>query len=372
MDTAGIGSLPFPEAARVWLESRKDFLAKSSYRDYVVYVRTLGKFFGSTARLDTFTAEDIRRYQHSRLEKAIGSSINKETSILQQLLKRTGRWSEIGHDYQPLPTSKESRGRALTDAERARLFAVAASSPTRQAAYLFAIISVNTTAGPSELLTLRLKDIDIVNRTIRIQPEGAKNTHRVRVIPLNDESLSALTAAMSRAAALGSIKPEHYLFPFRVGRGRSGGVYDPERHQLSFYKAWMEITAEAGLYGFRLYDLRHTAITKLLENPEVSEETTEAIAGHVSHRMKKRYSHVRIEVRRAAVQAMSNPIAAPTELHNQDVTTMLEMGLTGETVAAKIAASACRFDTSLDALRQLKSADVPEIVIRSMVKGGAR
>jgi integrase len=223
-----------------------------------------------------------------------------------------------------------------------------------------------------ELLTLRLKDIDIANRTIRIQPEGAKNSHRVRVIPLNDESLGALTQAITRAAALGSIKPEHYLFPFRVGGGRSGVVYDSERHQLSFYKAWMEITAEAGLYGFRVYDLRHTAITKLLENPEVSEETAEAIAGHVSHRMKKRYSHVRIEVRRAAIRVMSNPIAAPTELHNQDVRTMLEMGLTGETVAAKIAASACRFDTSLDALRQLKSADVPEIVIRSMVKGGAR
>jgi hypothetical protein len=149
-------------------------------------------------------------------------------------------------------------------------------------------------------------------------------------------------------------------------------LYDPRRHQRDFYKAWREITAEAGLFRFRLYDLRHTAITKLLENPEVSEETAEAIAGHVSHRMKKRYSHVRIEVRRAAVQAMSNPIAAPTELHNQDVTTMLAMGLSAETVAAKIVASACRFDTSLDALRQLKSANVPEIVIRSMVKGGAR
>ena len=82
MSTTDLGSLPFPEAARAWLESRKDFLGKSTYRDdYVVYVRTLGEFFGSTARLDTFTADDIRRYQHSRLEKAIGSSINKETSI---------------------------------------------------------------------------------------------------------------------------------------------------------------------------------------------------------------------------------------------------------------------------------------------------
>jgi integrase len=372
VNTTDLGSLPLPEAARAWLESRKDFLGKSTYRDYVIYVRTLGNFFGNTTQLATLTGDDILRYQHCRLEKVDGSSINKEASILQQLLKRTGRWSEIGHDYQPLPTSKESRGRALTDAERQRLFAVAASSPSRQATYLFAVISVNTTAGPSELLTLRLQDIDTVNRTIRIQPEGAKNAHRVRVIPLNDESLSALTTAMARAATLGSHKPEHYLFPFRSGGGRRSAIYDPRRHQRSFYKAWREITAEAGLFGFRLYDLRHTAITKLLENPDVSEETTEAIAGHVSHRMKKRYSHVRIEVRRAAIQAMSNPIAAPTELHNQDIRTMLDMGLSADTVAAKISTSACRFDTSLNALRQLKNSDVPEIVIRSMVKGGAR
>jgi len=368
MDTTGIGSLPFPDAARVWLDSRKDFLAKRTFCNYGVYVRTLGKFFGHTARLDTFTADDIRRYQHSRLEMVDGTSINKENSILQQLLKRTGRWAEIGHDYQPLPTSKESRGRALTDAERARLFAVASSRPSWNAAYLFAVISVNTTAGLSELLTLRLKDVDLANRVIRIQPEGAKNSHRLRVIPLNDEGLAALTKTMSRAVALGSAKPDHYVFPFPVRHG----VFDPGRHQQSFYKAWEGITAEANLHGFRMYDLRHTAITKLLENPEVSEETAETIAGHVSHRMKKRYSHVRIEVLRAAVHGMSNAIAAPIELQNPDVRAMLDMGLSAETVAAKVATSACRFDTSLDALRQLKSAGVPEIAIRAMVKGGAR
>ena len=33
-DTSVLGALPFPEAARLWLESRKDFLAKNTYRDY--------------------------------------------------------------------------------------------------------------------------------------------------------------------------------------------------------------------------------------------------------------------------------------------------------------------------------------------------
>jgi hypothetical protein len=34
-------------------------------------------------------------------------------------------------------------------------------------------------------------------------------------------------------------------------------------------------------------------ITALLEDPRVSEETVEAIAGHVNRKMMKRYSHIR-------------------------------------------------------------------------------
>ena len=59
--------------------------------------------------------------------------------------------------------------------------------------------------------------------------------------------------------------------------------------------------AAAQLPGLRMYDLRHHCITSLLEDPRVSEETVEAIAGHVSRRMMKRYSHIRSAAKRAAV-----------------------------------------------------------------------
>ena len=42
-----------------------------------------------------------------------------------------------------------------------------------------------------------------------------------------------------------------------------------------------------------MYDLRHHLITTLLEKDGVSERTVELIAGHLSERMKKRYSHAR-------------------------------------------------------------------------------
>jgi len=64
------------------------------------------------------------------------------------------------------------------------------------------------------------------------------------------------------------------------------------------------IREAAHLPKLRMYDLRHHAITALLENPDISEETVEDIAGHVSRRMKKRYSHIRMEYKRAAVEAI--------------------------------------------------------------------
>jgi integrase len=111
--------------------------------------------------------------------------------------KRIGRWKEI--HYEPLPAQRSQRGRALTDQEYDRLFRIAGSRATWEMAYLFAMISVNTSAGPKEVFTLRLQDVDLAGRTIRVQPEGPKPVHRVRIIPLNDTAFAAIQRALELA-----------------------------------------------------------------------------------------------------------------------------------------------------------------------------
>jgi integrase len=64
------------------------------------------------------------------------------------------------------------------------------------------------------------------------------------------------------------------------------------------------LTKKAGLLGFRFHDLRHCAITQLAENG-TSDSTIMAIAGHVSRRMLERYSHVRMEAKRNAMEALA-------------------------------------------------------------------
>jgi integrase-like protein len=54
----------------------------------------------------------------------------------------------------------------------------------------------------------------------------------------------------------------------------------------------------------RFHDLRHHAITELVES-EASDQTIMAIAGHVSPKMLAHYSHIRLEAKRKALNALS-------------------------------------------------------------------
>jgi integrase len=61
----------------------------------------------------------------------------------------------------------------------------------------------------------------------------------------------------------------------------------------------------AGMPNLRMYDLRHHAITRLLEDEDVSERTVIELAGHVSHAMLERYSHIRMRTKKEAVDALA-------------------------------------------------------------------
>lgn len=299
VQTVALTQLPFAAAAKAWLETRKPYLSPKTIHEYNLNIRTLQSFFGEM-RLNEISSDQIRAYQRMRMANCGPYAINHECSVLQQMLKRVGRWQEIAPNYQALPLPKEKRGRALRDDQKARLLRVSSENPNWQAAFLFALISVNTTAGPKETATLRLKDVDPERKLLVVQPEGAKNVHRIRAIPLNDEAFAGVKLAIERAKRLGATEPEHYIFPFRINRK----IFDPTRHQTTFKTAWKKMITKAELPGFRMYDLRHHSITVLLENPHTSEEVAESIAGHISREMKKRYSHVRMDKMRDAVNAL--------------------------------------------------------------------
>ena len=72
------------------------------------------------------------------------------------------------------------------------------------------------------------------------------------------------------------------------------------------YSDWVRGGArksEAGLHGLRFHDLRHTVITELAEMG-VADHVLESISGHLSRRMLEHYSHIRIDAKRQALDAL--------------------------------------------------------------------
>jgi len=118
-----------------------------------------------------------------------------------------------------------------------------------------------------------------------------------------------------------SFEPSHFLFP-----ACETANIDPTRPMKSWRSAWRRLTraiqcSECGLLqnpgetcsrcglkspftGFRFHDLRHQAITELAES-KASDQTIMSIAGHVSKKMLQHYSHVRLDAKRNALDALS-------------------------------------------------------------------
>jgi integrase len=249
--------------------------------------------------------------------------LNAELGILRRILKRAKLWARVADDIRPLK-EPSTIGRALTEEDKQRLLKTAVMRPEWETAYLAAILCLNTTARGCELKGLRWSDVDLFARTLTIRK--SKTAAGERVVPLTDVAASALAKLRWRAESFGPVEPSHYIFAAFVPKftfsgkrvvGYSITAFDPTIQVKSWRSAWRTLTRKAGLPGFRFHDLRHCAITQLAEGG-TSDSTIMAIAGHVSRRMLERYSHVRMEAKRNAMEAL----AASTKTAGYHTTTV--------------------------------------------------
>ena len=84
----------------------------------------------------------------------------------------------------------------------------------------------------------------------------------------------------------------------------------------SWRKAW-RLACAAAQVRYRWHDLRHTFISRLLENPNVSEDTAKSLAGHVSRRMLEHYSHVRMAAKRTALDKLESGLMGNPAVETQ-------------------------------------------------------
>ncbi len=305
-----LARLPFAQAADEYVSARKLELATASRAKEKQLLVQLRAYFKQEP-LKAITVKRITDYRTWRAEQKVGpATLNAELGILRRILKRAKLWARVADDIRPLK-EPSTIGRAITEEEKQRLLKTAAMRPEWETAYLAAILCLNTTARGCELKGLQWCDVDLFNRTLTIR--RSKTAAGERMVPLTDVALSALARLRRRAAGFGTVEPSHFVFATFVPKFTFSGkrvidynvtAFDPTRNMKSWRTAWRTLTKKAGLPGFRFHDLRHCAITQLAENG-TSDSTIMAIAGHVSRRMLERYSHVRMEAKRNAMEALA-------------------------------------------------------------------
>jgi integrase len=149
-----------------------------------------------------------------------------------------------------------------------------------------------------ELKGMRWGQVDLAQRIMTVG-KAKTDAGTGRQIPMNQELLEVMKEhAQWFTQRFGETRPEHYLFPAGERWPR-----DPTRPTKSFKTAWGNLRTEAKV-NCRIHDLRHTAITKLAESG-ASDSTIMALAGHLSRAMLERYSHIRMQAKRVAVEALS-------------------------------------------------------------------
>jgi len=310
-----IASVPFPEATKRWLEWRQSYRRKGTVDNYKAHITALDVFFAKLT-LDTIMPGHIRCYQEQRLanagdqwKRAAGASyINHEVNTLKQIMDIARQWDRVARFYNPLMLPKKRPQRVMTEDEEQQLFEAAARTPECYLAYLVASISNNTTATGAELRSLRFRHVhlDGPEPYIEIPHEMVKNEYRARVIPLNEVAAKQMRRAVDRARYIGCNQPEDHVFPLR----KKTGLYDPAKPASPSWlrKQWNELRRVSGLPWVRPHDLRHQAVTRMLELG-LPEDAVRSVAGHVSQDILRRYSHQRYAAKRVAVDALCAPKA---------------------------------------------------------------
>lgn len=303
----------FSVAASEWLRSRTG-IAPTTERSYRLAIGHLTAAFGKQLLCD-ISGSEVAEYQRKRQRDGVSPrTVNIEVGVLRGILRRHRLWKSIAEDVDFLKEAP-SPGRALSPEEEARLLNAAAKSRCRSL-YPVVLLALNTGLRAGEIRGLRWGQVDFLGQTLVVgHSKTAAGTGRL--IPLNTRSLAALTHW--RGLFTGA-QPDHYVFPHEkyglAGDTRQPCAWEVEPTQpMQRWKVAWENARKTAKVVCRFHDLRHTFISRLAES-QASDSTIMALAGHVSRAMMERYSHIRMEAKRRAVDTLSGADFEPGVAQN--------------------------------------------------------
>jgi integrase len=218
--------------------------------------------------------------QYTVIDRAITTTaINHEVGTIRRMLNMAADWGVI--EYVPkirLSGTGKQVERIMTQAEEEE-YVGNAPQPLKD----FAVVCLDTSLRPGEILRLRWEEnVVFANRRERVgslQVIEGKSKNARRTLVMTERVAEVLTRRHKRAG-----RPlEGWVFP--------GNEADGSQNYSSLDSQHDRLVARLGFAGpLRLYDLRHTALTRLAQSG-ADVFSIQKIAGHSDIRVTSRYVH---------------------------------------------------------------------------------
>ncbi len=292
--------LTFDKAAELclqWVEAHK---RPHTYRCYTSAIENLKASF-SGKKLGQIHPFLIEKYKTKRLKDEKPVALNRELSVLRNLVNRCIEWGKFQgqNPVRGKQLVRESKGRVrfLEPEEENELLAAATDEK------LQTIILLGIYAGlrvKSEAMTLRKEDIDLKRGLLTVLDAFAKNGE-TRTVPINKERLlPALKKQMTRSKG-------EWLFTLKE-----------DSPWKSLRTAFETAVRNAKLTGVTPHVLRHTFASRLAM-AGVDLRTIQELGGWKTLKMVERYSHLSPSHKAEAVEKISNHFTTLfTTPENQD------------------------------------------------------
>lgn len=242
----------------------------------------LGKY-----SLAAITPGLVAEYRDKRLEEGKRpNTVRLELALLGHLFTVAIQEWSMGLAYNPVtnirkPSPGEGRDRRLTKAEEANLLNAVNKHSNPMLGWIVRA-AIATGMRSNEIVSLRCSQIDLQRRIIKLT--STKNGS-ARIVPLSKEATEVFALALANP-----IRPNDCDLVFFGEPGRDRKT----RRSYAFNKIFGAIKRDLGLADLHFHDLRHEAISRLVE-AGLSDQKVSAISGHKSMQMLKRYTHLRAE-----------------------------------------------------------------------------